>query len=223
MCVHDARRSARATATAPATGRTGAATLLAWRNREEWLLRAADALVGIIARKTDGAIVCGRPYISVGVPVRSSKAIGQCWDGARSTDGRAHIFIHAALADPVEVLGVLVHELLHEGVGCKHGHRKPFSQACVKVGLVKPWTATTPGPELAAELTALAQSLGEYPHAALDTSSNRKKKTQPTRMLKFQCPSCESIVRSSNPDAAILCVPCDEQFVYCPREVREDA
>jgi len=46
-------------------------------------------------------------------------------------------------------------------VGCDQGHKGEFVALCKKIGLVKPWTATTPGPELAA---TLAITLSSWDH-----------------------------------------------------------
>jgi hypothetical protein len=60
---------------------------------------------------------------------------------------------------------------------------------CKAIGLVKPWTATTPGPELAATLARYALQLGPYPHACL----NDVRKRQSTRMLKATCPNPNTV------------------------------
>jgi hypothetical protein len=79
--------------------------------------------------------------------------------------------------------------MIHAIVGCDKGHKGEFVALCKAIGLVKPWTATTPGPELAATLAIYALQLGPYPHARL----NEVRKRQTTRMLKATCPNpaCE--------------------------------
>lgn len=182
---------------------------LAFSNREEWLNAAAQRLRPWLASR---GYTLGNPYLSVGeLAVRGDKAIGRCWSTGCSDDGRGHIFVSARLTDPVEVLAVLLHELGHDIVGVQHGHRKPFSQFCQRVGLVKPWTATTPSPDLRVFLAALAEELGAYPHAAL-THVNKKKK-QPTRMRKYECPGCGQIVRAASDTLSITCNDCEVSFV----------
>ncbi|MBV8357087.1 MAG: hypothetical protein JO189_04010 [Deltaproteobacteria bacterium] len=82
-------------------------------------------------------------------------------------------------------------------MGCDKGHKGEFVALCKAIGLVKPWTATTPSPELAATLAIYALQLGPYPHARL----NDVRKKQSTRMLKAVCPSseCEVLTDSGKP------------------------
>jgi len=185
-----------------------AASNEAFRNREAWLNKAAEVLRPWLAER---GYRVGAPYLSVGIP-SSRKAIGQCWSGQRSADGRAHIFIRPDLSNEVQVLATLLHELLHEAVGCEHGHRKPFSTACRRVGLVKPWTATTPNATLTVFLAALVDRIGPYPHAALDLTRSAAKKKQATRMRKYTCPGCDQILRAATDTLRATCDACDLPF-----------
>jgi hypothetical protein len=74
-------------------------------------------------------------------------------------------------------------------VGCDKGHKGEFVALGKAIGLVKPWTAATPGAELAPTLAIYAVQLGPYPHARL----NDVRKRQTTHMLKASCPNpdCE--------------------------------
>jgi hypothetical protein len=122
--------------------------------------------------------------------VRGGKhAIGQCWDRISSNDGAYELFISPELDRPHEILHVLAHEMAHAVVGCDQGHKGEFVALCKKIGLVKPWTATTPGPELAATLAIYGLQLGPYPHARL----NDVRKRQSTRMLKATCPNPNTV------------------------------
>lgn len=183
-------------------------TVEQFRNREQWLNAAAVELSTLIAaagyKPTD-------PYLSVGIPSGSRKAIGQAWTAARSADGKGHIFICPSISDATTVLATLLHELGHDTVGVEHGHRAPFSQFCQAVGLVKPWTATTPNAELRATLATIAQRLGPYPHAELDKSAVARK-PQPSRMRLYQCPGCEQKVRAATDTLAAVCTDCDMPF-----------
>jgi hypothetical protein len=159
-----------------------------FRNREEWLNRAAALLLAYCAER--GFPTERRPYISVGFP-RGARpnTVGQCWTGERSADGNGHIFIHPGVDDAHTVLHILLHELGHDIVGVQHGHKAPFSQWCAAVGLVKPWTATTPDEALTARLHTMMEALGEYPHAALD-ASKRPTPKRPRRDHTFECDGC---------------------------------
>ena len=120
-------------------------------------------------------------------------AIGQCWDRTNSNDGTYEIFISPELDQPFEILHTLAHEMIHAIVGCEAGHKGEFVTWCKRIGLVKPWTATTPGPELAATLAIYALQLGPYLHARL----NDVRKRQSTRMLKATCPNPDCEIRVS--------------------------
>ena len=162
--------------------------------REAWLWSATNDL---------------RPYFDkVGYPLpsnirfaiafpstgRKGKRIGECWHASTSADDHFEIFIRADQADPVEVLGILVHELLHAALPISVGHGKLFKTAAVKLGLEGPMRQAGPGPLLRTRLAELATGLGSLPHArlAIDRGfDNRgpfdRPKKQGTRMRKAEC------------------------------------
>ena len=164
--------------------------------REQWLGSLVDALRPTFAGL--GSPLPDRVRVSCGWPSKSalsSKArrIGEAWSARCSEDGAHETFLSPALADPVEVGAVLVHELVHHAVGVEHGHRAPFARLAKAVGLLGPMRATSAGPELRERLHALAESIGPYPHGALVAGNGRKK--QATRMLKVACAECGCLVR----------------------------
>lgn len=163
-------------------------------SREAWLRSATNEL---------------RPYFDkVGYPLpsnirfaiafpstgRKGKRIGECWHASTSADDHFEIFIRADQADPVEVLGVLVHELLHAALPIEAGHGKLFKVAAIKLGLEGAMRHAMPGPLLRTRLAELAASLGPLPHArlAIDRGlDNRgpadRPKKQGTRLRKAEC------------------------------------
>lgn len=164
--------------------------------REAWLLAAIDAMRPDFADA--GLSLVAGIRVSCGFPSRPavaarSRRIGECWRPEAAADGIPQILISPLLADPVEVLGVLRHELIHaSGI---YNHAKGFAKAAVKLGLVLPAKATTVGEGLRAHLADMAQSIGAYPHAALTPGNVTKKQT--TRMLKVECPECGYTVRTT--------------------------
>jgi len=165
--------------------------------REAWLLAAVEALRPAFCdagRPIPEAVRVSCGFPSRGALARSKRRIGECWDGAAATDGVSQMLISPTLIDPVEVLGVLVHELVHAAVGCKAGHKGPFKRLAKTLGLEGKMTMTTVGAELGKRLAAMAESIGAYPHAALNASSKPKQKA---RMLKAACPACGAIIRAS--------------------------
>ena len=160
--------------------------------REQWLERAVEAL-----RPT--LLFDGAPRVSVGFPSSGglskkggSKTIGQCWAGECAVDGKAQVYISPLLAEPVDVLAVLLHELIHFKVP-KAKHGRAFKWEMEHVGLEGKATATVPGAQLAAVLARKVEELGPYPHAALRPADKEKK--QGTRLLKASCPACEATIR----------------------------
>jgi hypothetical protein len=96
--------------------------------------------------------------------------------------------------DPYEVWGVLVHELCHAATD-GDGHRGRFPTAARSLWLEGKPTATTIGTDFRVNLQSVVESLGDYPHAALNVGA--QKKTQSTRMLKAVCPACGYTLRLS--------------------------
>ena len=164
----------------------------AFKHREAWL-EAAAAILADKACIPSAAL----PAVSVGFPsVRALSAkkrtLGECWAAKAAKDGRAQVFVTPLLADPVDVLAVLLHELGHvKHPEAKHG--KVFKRYMKLVGLTGKATATCPDAQCAAWLASLAGELGPYPHGELAVCPKDKK--QSTRLLKAVCPACECTVR----------------------------
>jgi len=164
--------------------------------RESWLRTATAEL---------------RPYFaSVGYPLpdnirfaiaftstgRKGKRVGECWHSSASDDATYEIFIRADLAEPVEVLGVLVKELVHTALPSDSGHGKLFKTAALKIGLQGPMRKARPGVLLQNRLTEVAATLGPLPHASLHIDQTPltavavaldRPKKQRARMLKAEC------------------------------------
>lgn len=163
-------------------------------NREAWLQEAVSELTPLIGEWV-GWTQAPAVRVSVGFPSagglsRKRRKVGQCWSPESSKDKVPHVFISPVLSDGISVLGTLLHELIHAGVGVKYKHGKHFKTVAQAVGLVGKMTATEVGPELAPKLEAMLERLGAYPHAALDPAQNPVKK-QTTRMLKASCKQAE--------------------------------
>jgi len=185
-------------------------------NRDSWLEAAVKEL-----RPDFAAIGFPLPAeirTSVGFPFGGRggklKTIGQCWDAQFIDDKVTQIYISPTLGDPVEILAVLVHELVHAAVGCACGHRGAFRKAALAAGLEGKMTATTAGDALKARLQKLAADLGTLPHCKLDPSGRKK---QGTRMLKAECEPCEYAVRLTRKmidnHGCPICPSCGEQMV----------
>jgi hypothetical protein len=114
------------------------------------------------------------------------------------------------LSDSIDVLGTLLHELIHASIGTQHGHRKVFSQAARKVGLDGPPTATIVGDALRPMLQAYVERVGPYPHPAIRAIAKEKKGS---RLRLYEC-SCDDPVkvRVARDDFAARCEHCYELF-----------
>lgn len=175
-------------------------------SREGWLRAAANGLRPYFES-------CGWPlpekiryaiaFTSTG---RRSKRVGECWHSTTSDDASYEIFIRADLAEPIDVLGVLVKELVHTTLPAGVGHGKQFKDAAIKIGLQPPMREARPSVLLKGQLVELAKNLGPLPHASLHVDQapltavavalDRPKK-QRARLLKAECPfdGCGYLVR----------------------------
>ena len=141
--------------------------------RERWLLDATEQM-----RPWFDDLNAALPtdiYISVGFPRGSRKAIGQCFPIQPATlDGKPHVFISPAVSEPIEVLEILLHELVHAALPAGIGHKGPFQKLAGKLGLVKPWTATTASPISLRVLARWPNSSGTTPMASLTPRTSKK-------------------------------------------------
>lgn len=161
--------------------------------REAWLEAAVVAVTPLFK----GAGLEVPPlHVSTGFPSRGATSrkkltIGQCWDKKQSSDNIAHVFISPLLSEPVGTQGVLptlVHEIIHASLGCKCGHGAPFKKAMKGVLLEGKATSTVASADLIVRLDAIvADTLGDYPHGALNLDGEKDKKPQSTRMIKCEC------------------------------------
>ncbi len=194
--------------------------------REAWLEQAVKLLRDYMA--TCSIYLYSYPRASCGFPSRGGEGgvIGQCFSPKVSRDGRVQIFVSPVISGSIEVLGVLLHELIHAAVGVEHKHGKEFSQAAKKVGLVRPWRSTTVGETLRPELDRIMTLLGHYPHAAiqlgaiqLETSdvpietSDVPKKSVGSRLRLYEC-SCHPPVkvRVASDHFQAQCLRCNKLF-----------
>lgn len=162
-----------------------------FEHREAWLQAGVDQMserfgeqfahhFGDEFTETKIKASCGFPRND-----RNGKVVGQCWPGGRTADGTRHVFITPLEDDPIEVLGTLLHEMIHAYDNCVHQHRGVFVRACRAVGLAGKPTATTVGADLKPILTEIVADLGAYPHTKMVVGA--KVKVQSTRMLKMVC------------------------------------
>jgi len=205
-------------------------------NRETWLRQLADFMAPRFAE-------LGKPIppfrVGTGFTSGGSKcnAGGECWNKSVSSDGHYEIFIMPDQVERMDVAAILCHELIHAAVGLQEGHKGQFAVMMGKLGLLRPYTSSVPGPMFIEWVTPALDELGPIPHAALNFrrggnieikiegmnddgdeeepgSSNQKKK-QSTRMLKASC-ECGYTIRLSKKWAlshGATCPQCGEMKI----------
>lgn len=166
-------------------------------NRETWLENAVEEVSVLLA---EVGVIVPQVRVAAGWPSRGGtslkkRVLGECWKPEVAEDGISQIFLNPMMVNPVDILGVLIHEVIHAWDRGQNGHKGPFVQAAKDVGLTGPWTATGVSEELHPKLVKIAEFLGDYPHSRLTPSVERK--VQTTRMLKVQCPNCDYTVRTT--------------------------
>lgn len=130
--------------------------------REEWLKRGVRTLRPLLRKA--GITMRARRQVSMSL-ASTRKAIGQCWYEAASKSGQtANILICPTLADPVDVLDVLLHEMIHAALPYGTHHGPKFVRACKHIGMTKNKpTSASACPELRAVLERVAAFLGPFP------------------------------------------------------------
>lgn len=153
--------------------------------REAWLQRAARSMAKSwkklgVEVPADVAVTCGFP--GGGSP---NKRIGECWPRQRSTRGVNEVMINPILDQPLTVLDVLGHELLHAVDDCKSKHGKGFSKNSRAVGYSGGKHSSAETKAAKAALVALAKVLGPYPHGEVIIVKKQQKES--AGLHKFQC------------------------------------
>ncbi len=176
--------------------------------QQNYLLRAAVELVKANGLKLDPSTL----IYSYGFPKGRGrgKTIGQCWSSPRPHGYKGAIFVHPCQwKAPYDVLHVLLHELIH-AESPDSGHKGEFVAIAKRVGLVKPWTATTAGAELKERLNKIAEILGEFPTAHFDVSAMTGA-GKGSRLRLWEC-GCGIKVRVASDDFSATCGLCSEAF-----------
>lgn len=186
--------------------------------REAWLVAAVKALRPLF-KAVDKAPPDG-VQVSVGYGRgKGSKVHGVCYSKSATEGELSTIFISPEIAsgDPVYLLGVLLHELIHAADNCESKHHGWFAKTAKAVGLTGKMTSTVVGADLRAKLEASATKLGPYPHAVLSPGLSSVNKPDRNRQLKIEC-DCGYKLRGSRqvldmgiPDCPVCQIPMEER------------
>jgi hypothetical protein len=166
--------------------------------REGWLNAAMVALDKKFFSE-NGYDLPEKLQVSCGFPRGGGgKAIGQCWDPTISGDGTTQMFICPSQSDPITVLGILLHEMIHAVVGLKAKHGGPFRKLVKEFGLAGKMTATfaEEGSEVHKTLEVISGRLGAYPHAAMQKRMKRPSNRGPgwIRLVSPENPEYKSAI-----------------------------
>lgn len=125
---------------------------------------------------------------------RKGNRVGECWHSSTTADGAFEIIIRGDKHDPVEVLGILYHELTHAVLPPDAGHGELFRAAARKLRLEGPMRHAMPNEWLREKLAGVAERLGPLPHAELFIARGAtglvaadRPKPQKNRYLKAHC------------------------------------
>jgi len=106
----------------------------------------------------------------------------------------AHLGGRKTRESSARVADILLHEMIHTMVPYD-GHKAGFRWICEAIGLQSPMTATTASPALKERIEhEVVKVLGKYPHKGVKLVP-RGKRGKGSRLLRFQCPECECIIR----------------------------
>ena len=206
-------------------------------SREETLLKFYNYFI-IPRFKTAGYVLPTNVKISIGVQEHKN-AIGSTYHSSVG-DKPYHIFISPKIArNGYSVFATLIHEAIHTMF---FNHLKEFSTCAKAVGLVKPWTATQEGAELANDIDkwCFANNVEWFEPAlfhepqGFTTGGSTPPTTEPTtpegfglrpigapprqksRMVKLVCGDCGMIIRTAysniKDDIYPICGKCNTSF-----------
>ena len=179
-------------------------------NRETWLESMIDKAVPLFVffwfniSEIREKLKVSCSFIQGSRGNKLKNAIGVHYNPTISAEGFHEMMIQPSLSDSVQVVGVLIHEMVHaiqthlyhneNGFLSVKPHGKEFRKMAIAVGLEGKMTATTESPELKIKIEKWIKEIGIYPHAKMTLNDSRKKQT--TRMLKLEC-HCGYIARCS--------------------------
>ena len=140
---------------------------MSYINREEWLTAALEEIRPIF--DAAGHPLPAHIRVSVGFPLtfKRTRKMGEAYPAASSGDQTVEVLIAPTVDDNWKVFSTLFDTL----------------ESISKKGVV------------AGDVTALANGLGKYPHAAITIKT---RKPQKARMFKAECPTCGMIIRLSD-------------------------
>ena len=177
-------------------------------NREAWLNKATDLINNHYAKKGYSLEdIRSEIMISCGYPPNTrtgskNTTFGVHINPLASESGKHEIFLNPIMANSLEVIDVLAHELVHAiqthlFPKCKKAHGKEFIKICKAVDMTgsKKFAQAEASEDFKKDLNDIIHKIGEYPHSAINLNAKRKK--QSTRNIKVECSNCSYSYRTS--------------------------
>lgn len=176
-------------------------------NREEWLTDGMYELERVLFKPQGETlpvkirVSCSWASNRNGGKNKAGAVVGECHYPTASADQTTEMVISQSQDDPMEVLAILAHEMVHAIKGSQADHGKLFKRLALAIGLdgKQPdgkllMTATIPGEAFKQSVQPIIDNLGPYPHASVDLSQRKK---QSTRLVKCECTACGYIARTT--------------------------
>lgn len=191
--------------------------------REEWLNK-------FIGHARPMFIEAGVPLpeqvrAALAPPHRKMKAIGLCWHAVCTSDEAREIWVSSAIADPVQAVSVLVHELCHAALPDGVGHKRPFTKLATAMLLTEgKGTHAAGGAEFAAKWEPIIAEVGPMPGAQfLGASAVGQRKQKTAAFKNVTCPSCGFLakVTCDSLEVGRLNCPVDGEMLLTKEEGNE--
>ena len=169
-------------------------------NREEWLTDGMYELERVLFKPQGETlpakirVSCSWPSNRAGSKNKAGSVLGQCHYPTASADQTTEMVISQSQDDPMEVLAILAHEMIHAIKGSQAGHGKLFKRLALAIGLTGKMTSTVASEAFKQSVQPIIDNLGSYPHASVDLSQRKK---QSTRLVKCECTACGYIARTT--------------------------
>ena len=155
------------------------------KTREQWLMEGARMLEKEVFNPAGYKLPKGiRITMSRTESNRktSSKTLGVCMNRRLSSDNTHEILMNLELDNPIAILDVLAHELIHT-ICFEDGHGNEFRKIALAIGLEGQMRSTTAGEILTKKLKKIARKLGKFNHAKLAKTMPKDK----ARLFKVVC------------------------------------
>jgi len=196
-------------------------------SRENYLIEATDIMRKSLFRPKGYKVP--KVELSISWATRGNKSnkgkakvVGQCFPKQMHAGGINQIVITpnydgSTIKGSMEILGTLVHELVHAVDNCASGHGQAFKNCALAVGLLPPMRSTPESEELKEWLRKnIVDKLGLFPHKKVTLNGTKK---QSTRNIKVACDCCEFSFRTSRKNLAIMdfqpcCLACHEGTLH---------